>query len=145
MIKILNDTQEGWTYLINTSAKENLSEIQEEMKKEFHGSLGKYQFFSDNKETLIKIAKEIIIKYKLFNAKVPLSNTPRKTDKGFGFGLFIYDSKPRLKTELKTYADEKNIKYRYWKGDENTLKGNYSEQFLSKMSPEERKKWTRRQ
>ena len=87
MIRLVDDIKGGWIYVINKSAKENLREIQEEMKKPFHGSLGKYQFFSDNKESLIRIAKEIIIKYKLFNAKVPLSDTPRKTDKGFGFGL----------------------------------------------------------
>lgn len=129
----------NWTYIINNSAKENLIELQEEITKPFHGSMGKYQFFSDDKETLIQLAKEILIKYKLFNAKVPLSNTPRKTNKGFGFGLFIYDSKPKFKIELRNYSDEKNIRYRYWKSDDDTLKGKYSSKFIESLSPAERK------
>lgn len=129
----------NWTYIINNSAEENLIEIQEEITKPFHGSMGKYQFFSDDKEILIKLAKEILIKYCLFNAKVPLGNTPRKTNKGFGFGLFIYDSKPKLKIELRNYADEKTIRHRYWKSDDDTLKGKYSNKFIESLSSTERK------
>jgi len=46
MIKEISD--EDWIYLINESALENNLEISEELKKEKHGTLGKYLFFSDN-------------------------------------------------------------------------------------------------
>jgi len=34
--------------------------------------------------------------------------------------------------------------YRYWKSDEATKMGQYSEQFLSTLSPEQRKQFTQR-
>ena len=87
---------------------------------------GKYLFFSSDKQKLIELAKNILIKFKLYEAKVPSSNKPINKD----FVLCVYDKNPRFANKLKQYADEINIHYRYWKSDEDTLKGKYSKQFL---------------
>lgn len=122
--------KKDWLYLENPSAKENKKDIQMELIKPNHGTIGKYLFFSDDKKLLIKIAKEILLKYNLYNAKVPSTDEPNPSS-GFGFILCIYDSLPRFKHELRQFSDEKNVKYRYWKSDSDTLDGKYSEQFLT--------------
>jgi len=127
--RIIREENHGWIYLFNSEAQENKEKIANELKKPNHGSLGKYLFFSDNKQALIDLAEKILIKYSLYNAKVPLTNNPQPSS-GFGFVLCVYDSESTLKKELKQYADSKTIHYRYWKSDEKTLKGEYSTEFL---------------
>lgn len=67
------------------------------------------------------MGKNILEKYNLFHAKVPLSDAPRPRP-GHGFVLCIYDASPRFKDELKKYADEKTITYKHWKRDSETMK-----------------------
>ncbi len=128
MEKIKEIKTPGWLYLENPFAKENKKEMKE-IDKPNHSNIGKYMFFSDNKKLLIKIAKQILLKYNLFHAKVPLSDKPI-SNLGFGFVLCVYDSSPKFKYELKQFADEKTIKYRYWKSDSVTSDGQYSKEFL---------------
>ena len=82
MIKEVN--RNGWLWLLNYSATENLKEIQAEQKKT-NSEVGKYLFFSDEKKLLIDLAKNILEKYDLFNAKVPSYDTPIQSENG-GFG-----------------------------------------------------------
>jgi len=57
--------------------------------------------------------------------------------------LCLYYTDGSRKQELaQKYKGNLKIRYRYWKSDVDTLKGKYSEEFLSKLSPEEKKKWT---
>lgn len=91
---------------------------------------GKYLFFSDDKRALISLAKKLLEDYKLSTAKV--NNEITKANKGFGHVLCVYDSSPRYKTEFKQFADFKKIYYRYWKSDEDTIKGVYSDEFKKK-------------
>ena len=128
MVEIQERIKDGWLYFINLEALENKNNLELEMKKLNHGSIGKYLFFSDDKGELIKLAKLLLNKYNLFNAKVPLADTPRSSD-GFGFVLCIYDAKPDLKSELRKYAVKDKINYRYWKSDKDTLNGKYSDEF----------------
>ena len=105
MIKEVN--RNGWLWLLNYSATENLKEIQAEQKKT-NSEVGKYLFFSDEKKLLIDLAKNILEKYDLFNAKVPSYDTPRQSENGgFGFVLCVYDTSPKLKHELKQYGNNK--------------------------------------
>lgn len=127
-IKIEKDF--SWIWLLNKKV-ENFDETNKRIT-------GKYLFFSKNKKKLIKLAEVILEKFKLIKAKVPSSSKPI----GDEFALCIYDIEPRFKLELRDYADEKEIKYRYWKSDEDTLKGRSSERFLNNLSPEERRLWT---
>jgi hypothetical protein len=109
-----------WMYLINPVAGINKQEIAREMEKPNHGTIGKYLFFSDDKNQLIDLGKKLLAKYDLYIAKVPLSNKPQSTrDKGFV--LCIYDSTPKLENELAQYADDEKIIYQHWKSDADTL------------------------
>lgn len=116
-----------WTYIINTDAIENRDKIISQVHRLNHGSLGKYMFFSDNKEKLISLGKEILLKYYLYNAKVPQTNIP-KNSKGFGFVLCIYDEKNTYTSELCKYSSA-DINYRFWKSDYDTINGVYSNNF----------------
>ena len=140
-VVIDENIENGFTYYLNPSAKENFVLCEDQLKKEYHGSLGKYQFFSDYRGKLIEIGNKILTEFNLFSAKV--SKTKKEGTNGFGYVLCVYDYKPKYKYEMKKYSDEISIKYRYWKSDEDTLKGSYSEQFLEKLSPEEREEWTK--
>ena len=111
MNQIIEVKQSGWIWIINRSVKKPLI-------------TGKYLFFSKDKNLLIELSKRILLEYGLSVAKVPLSDEPVGED----FVLCVYDAEPKLKDELKKYANQ-DIRYRYWKSDEDTLKGKYSNQF----------------
>jgi len=99
---------------------------------------GKYLFFSKLKKELEKIAIEEIENNNFFQAKI---NTDEHK-KGDEYVLCLYYSDDSRKYELaKKYNDNKEIKYRYWKSNGDTIKGKYSEEFLDKLSDEERTKW----
>jgi hypothetical protein len=103
-----------WIYLINEkSLNKNIS--------------GKYLFFSDNKTELIKLGEVLLEKFDLFQAKVPLSDTPNNS-KGFGFVLCVYD-KDGTNFRIKKYKTE-TISYRGFKSNEKTRQGIYSKQYL---------------
>ena len=121
LIKI-EPEQPNFEQIYNDSAYKNskLSEIQ--FKKPFHGTLGKYIFFSDNRDCLIELGKEILLKYNLYHAKVPLKNKGTG-GKNYTYVLCIYDSSPKLKQKFwEEYSCRNNINYHYWKSDKNTLK-----------------------
>lgn len=101
---------------------------------------GKYLFFSESKKELERIAIEELENGGFFHAKI---NTD-KHKKGKEYVLCLYYSDDSRKFELADkYKGNQKIKYRYWKSDEDTLKGKYSEEFLDKLSRKERKEWTR--
>jgi len=101
---------------------------------------GKYLFFSESKEELEKIAIHELENKGFYHAKI---NTD-KHKKGKEYVLCLYYEDDSRKYELaKRYKNKPKIKYRYWKSDEDALKGKYSKQFLKQLSPEEREKWTR--
>ncbi len=109
-----------WMYLINPVGGTNKQEIAREIEKPNHGTIGKYLFFSDDKNKLIDLGKNLLVKYDLHIAKVPLSNKPQATP-GKGFVLCIYDSTPKLEQEFVQYAADEKIIYEHWKSDADTL------------------------
>lgn len=74
---------------------------------------GKYIFFSDDFDSLVSLAKEIMENYKLSFAKIPLKKN-LSAGEGFGFVLCLYDKSPKLKYTLKN-LERNGISYRYWK------------------------------
>jgi hypothetical protein len=57
--------------------------------------------------------------------------------------LCLYYKDDSRKHELaERNKQEYGVKYRYWKSDEATLKGQYSQEFLSKLSKSEREQFT---
>lgn len=101
---------------------------------------GKYLFFSESKEELEKIAIEELENGGFFHAKI---NTDEHK-KGKEYVLCLYFSDDSRKYELaEKYKGNQKVKYRYWKSDEATFQGKYSEEFLNKLSLKEQKEWTR--
>lgn len=94
-------------------------------------NLGKYLFFSEDRERLIEIAQNEIKNHDFHCAKVNSQLLGSNTD----YVLCLYYRSDERKYELASrhkqlYSD---VKYRYWKSDEDTLKGVYSKEFLSKL------------
>lgn len=116
----------GWHYYIRVS--DTTPEI-----------TGKYLFFSENKEELERIAVEELEDNGFFHAKIVTD----KHKKGKDYVLCLYYKDDSRKYELAEKYKNTKVKYRYWKSDEDTLKGRYSPQFLETLSPEERKEWTK--
>ncbi|MBI2550435.1 hypothetical protein HYV83_04620 [Candidatus Woesearchaeota archaeon] len=101
---------------------------------------GKYLFFSKQKEELEKIAVEELENGEFFLAKL----NKKQHKKGTNYVLCLYFRDDSRKKELaRKYGNSSKIQYRYWKSDEDTFKGKYSEQFLATLSPEEKKIWTK--
>lgn len=90
---------------------------------------GKYLFFSDDKQALIKTGLEIMALEGLPQMKVPATDTPNSSP-GFGFVLCIYAESDALRYKLKQYATEQ-IAYRYWKAEALTSAAVYSPQFAA--------------
>jgi len=119
---VIRIDDEYWRYYIRFSKKKPII-------------TGKYLFFSESEEELERIALEELENGGFFYAKI---NTDEHK-KGNEYVLCLYYSDDSRKFEMADkYKCNKKIKYRYWKSDEDTRKGKYSEEFLSKLSPKER-------
>ena len=116
-----------WTYIISE-------------KKPNYAITGKYLFFSENKERLFEIAKNEILEHNFHVAKVNSSLLGSNSE----YVLCVYYHDDSRKYELAERYREKDseIKYRYWKSDEDTLKGKYSEEFLSKLDKVDKERFT---
>lgn len=101
---------------------------------------GKYLFFSKDRERLLKIAENEILNHEFHLAKV---NT-RLIGKNTEHVLCLYYSDDSRKHELAERArtEYPDVNYRYWKSNDATLRGEYSEDFLSKLSKQERSYFT---
>lgn len=89
---------------------------------------GKYLFFSDDRNLLIAIANDEV------RNGFPLAKVIAEEYKtGDEYVLCLYYKNNSRKNELADrYEDIPFIKYRYWKSNEATLKGEYSQEYLSK-------------
>lgn len=100
---------------------------------------GKYLFFSEDKNKLIEIATNEIEKHGFHEAKVNEHLLKGQTE----HVLCLYYKDDSRKHELaERNKQEYGVKYRYWKSDEATLKGQYSQEFLSKLPKSEREHFT---
>lgn len=98
---------------------------------------GKYLFFSSDRETLVNIAAHELSEEGFGHAKII-----RPEAKRGDFVLCLYYRDNSRKHELADrYGNVSGIRYRYWKSNEATRSGEYSETFLSLLSDEEKKKW----
>jgi hypothetical protein len=108
-----------WKWIVNHDYPEDKRTLfKEEIEKEYHGTIGKYLFFSKNREELIELAEKLLKEHDLYHAK-----TPSSLQEGYEeYVLCVYDIAPNLTEEMKQYKTE-TIKYRYWKSDEATMRG----------------------
>lgn len=89
---------------------------------------GKYLFFADDRELLLAIAKDEV------RAGFPLAKVIQEEYKAgdeYVLCLYYYDDSKKYELADK-YEDIPFIKYRYWKSDEDTKKGVYSQEYLDK-------------
>jgi len=94
------------------------------------GITGKYLFFNSNPDILKKVAREEIANNGFDIAKIATELLGTQTE----YVLCLYYKDDSRKDELaKKYQEKNGIKYRYWKSDEDTLKGNYSKQFREEV------------
>ena len=108
-------------------------------EKPSYSITGKYLFFSDDKDKLIGIATNEIENHGFHRAKVNENLLEGQTE----HVLCLYYKDDSRKHELADRnKQEYGVKYRYWKSDEATLKGQYSKEFLNKLPGSERRHFT---
>lgn len=100
-----------------------------ETSDESHGITGKYLFFHEDPKILEEVAREEIENNGFQVAK---RNT-RLLGTSTEYVLCLYYVDDSRKIELAKKYQEKNVKYRYWKSDEDTRKGKYSKEFLERI------------
>lgn len=93
---------------------------------------GKYLFFSADREVVVRIALDELTTGGFHEAKVPMEGKKLSAE----YVLCLYYSDDSRKRELaEKYRNHRNLSYRYWKSDDATLAGQYSEEFLRRLSP----------
>jgi hypothetical protein len=92
---------------------------------------GKYLFYSKDRKRLIEVAVREILHHHFHEAKVN-SELLGTNDE---YGLCLYYKDDSRKHELADRCREQypDLKYRYWKSNAKTLRGEYSEEFLAKL------------
>ena len=104
---------DGWIYITDIK---NRKEIAKDIT-------GKYLFFHQDQQALIDIAKEEIENNGFKIAKVSLFSDGEHV-------LCLYWQNDQRKHELKDkYRNREDVKYRYWKSDEDTRCGKYSQHY----------------
>jgi len=116
-----------WTYVLSE-------------KKPSYGITGKYLFFSESKERLFEIAKNEILDYDFHLAKV--NNNLLGSHTEYILCLYYHDDSCKFELAERYREKDSDIKYRYWKSDEDTLKGKYSKEFLSKLDKVDKERFT---
>ena len=108
-------------------------------EKRSYAITGKYLFFCEDKDKLIGIATSEIENHGFHRAKVNENLLDSQTE----HVLCLYYKDDSRKHELaERNKQEYGVKYRYWKSDEATLKGQYSNEFLSKLPESKRRRFT---
>jgi hypothetical protein len=101
---------------------------------------GKYLFFSVDQDRLLEIAKNEILNHGFHRAKVNSKLLGQNTE--YVLCLYYKDDSRKYELAERHKTEYPDVKYRYWKSDEATLKGKYSEEFLDKLSKDEKKYFT---
>ncbi len=91
---------------------------------------GKYLFFSEDRNLLKKIAIQEIKQNGFPCAKVNLKSS--KVGRDYVLCLYYKDDS-RKKELAEKYLSFPNVRYRYWKSDEDTRNRKYSEEFLRNL------------
>jgi hypothetical protein len=108
-------------------------------EKPSYSITGKYLFFSEDKDKLIRIATDEIENHGFHRAKVNMHLLEGQAE----HVLCLYYKDDSRRHELaERNKQEYSVRYRYWKSDEATLKSQYSKEFLSKLPESERRHFT---
>lgn len=91
---------------------------------------GKYLFFSTEREVLVQIAVGALERGGFHRAKIQMEGKNFSAD----YVLCLYYKDDSRKGELaRRYRSQQNVRYRYWKSDEDTRRGKYSDNFLKEL------------
>ena len=102
---------------------------------------GKYLFFSADRELLVQIVIDELRSGAFHLAKTQEEGKSLTRE----YVLCLYDIDDSRKHELAAkYRGRARLKYRYWKTDEATRRGQYSKEFLKQLSPEMKPEFTDR-
>ena len=82
---------------------------------------GKYLFFSEDQQKLVDLAESEVANHGFFRAKISTTGNP-------DFVLCLYWMDDSRKNELAQRHSGTGVKYRYWKSDAATRRGEYSQQ-----------------
>jgi hypothetical protein len=94
--------------------------------------MGKYLFYSEDKNKLIEIGKNEIENHNFHQAKVNRGEQKENV-------LCLYYKDDSRKYELKNRNEEEyKSKYRYWKSEQDTRDGHYSKEFLNTLKESEK-------
>jgi hypothetical protein len=101
---------------------------------------GKYLFYSTDRERLMDVAAREILHHQFHKAKA----NSKLLGKTREYVLCPYYKDDSRKYELanRCQKDCPDVEYRYWKSDERTLRGEYSQEFLSKLNAKTRLAFT---
>jgi len=90
---------------------------------------GKYLFFHTDSGVLEKLAED-----EIKNNGFDIAKISDRLGKHTDYALCLYDKNDSRKDELaEKYQGKNGIRYRYWKSDDDTLKGKYSKQYLDNL------------
>jgi len=116
---------DGWEYFYNET---NLSPV--EFQRGDRGDVtGKYLFFSTSRDELSKLAKYEIDNHNFQIAKVAIT----KAGTDYVMCLYWKDDSRKLELEVR-HGWNCKVKYRYWKSNQDTLDGKYSQQHLKNIT-----------
>ncbi len=100
---------------------------------------GKYLFFSTDRGLLVRIAVDELQSGIFHKAKIPMDGKKPSEE----YVLCLYYEDDRRKRELAAkYRSREGLKYRFWKSDAATLRGEYSDAFLDSLKPDDRERFT---
>jgi hypothetical protein len=102
--------------------------------------MGKYLFFSTDRQRLIDVATQEILHHRFHKAKVNCRLLGKNTE--YVLCLYYKDGSRKHELANRCTRDYPDVKYRYWKSDESTLRGQYSQEFLSKLDVKRRRAFT---
>ena len=128
--------EDGWHHLVSI---EMMDKIRNEDYEEYNDIRGKYLFYSTGLLGLIGIGTQEIVAHDFHVAKV--NSRLLGTNTEYVLCLYYRDDSRKHELASRCKTDYPDAKYRYWKSDESTRRGQYSDEFLSKLDPETRSKF----
>jgi len=118
--KIYKKNLKGWNYFMTEKFLKHPNDL---------GITGKYLFFHTNPDVLEKIVRD-----EIENNGFDVAKISAELGKQPDYVLCLYSENDSRKDELaEKYQGKNGIEYKYWKSNEDTLKGKYSKQYLDNL------------
>ncbi|MBN2421435.1 hypothetical protein JXB27_04115 [Candidatus Woesearchaeota archaeon] len=122
-----------WSYYSAKKLTKRTELYLAEINKSRYGKSGKYLFYSENRNLLLKLGKRLIVTFGLPEFKVS-KKYRNDVSHSKEFVLCVYDFFPDFINMMKNYSN-KNVSFSGWKSNAQTLKSyeaKYQERYLQK-------------